>query len=337
MATIYNPPPVPGAVGGNNTQLPYMSLGGTGGYISSITPNNTGVGGAGGMVPNAANAAANQKTMQQLLASLQQQSTQARTDQNAQYQNLLASVAGTQGQVLGSFDNAASLLGTQGTSSKQDVADNLVKQNASTEQDTVNRGIGNTTIRSNLLAGNGVAAQKADQSIDENVAGQQANLMTQKAGAQLQLGNLSADSILSKNIQSPDTSAYLNLLAQLGQSTGAAGGALGAVAGGLKATASGGAGGGGGGGAALGGMAASGGGGGGGAAGAGGYYSNGGAAGSAGVSDASKSEAAFFAGGAQDGKSQYDQALQNLHSTQGFVSDAQYRSLAKQYGVPSEV
>lgn len=195
------------------------------GRVVSMTPNGSApqsmssgaAPAAGGMDPN---------LLKKLLASLNTSSADAKTAQNQQYSDLMGSVAGTKGEVNGAYNSASGLLAGQGASAHQSVADNLVHQNATSEQDLMNRGLGNTTIRSSVLRGNDTAAQKANQSIDEGVAGQQAGLLQNKAGALANLGQLNADSILSKHVEGPDMNAYLQLLQQLGGNAGQMGSAL---------------------------------------------------------------------------------------------------------------
>lgn len=198
--------------------------------IPTIAPSGAmGAAGAGGP---------NEDIIKKLLATLQAQTATANAAKDSQYNSLLGSVGNTKASVLGAYDQAGTLLQGQGASAKQDIADTLVNQNGKSEQDLINRGLGNTTIRSSVLRGNQTAATKASSAVDENIAAQNSNLLTQKAGALGNLGNLEADSILSKSIQGPDMSQYLALLQQLGQNGGAgAGGGGGGFGGRVNASA----------------------------------------------------------------------------------------------------
>lgn len=189
--------------------------------VVSVTPT----GGSSGNSP-AINTKGTSDLLKQLLASLSGQGDAANKAGEAQYADLLKSVGGTKTAVGGNYADALGLLSGAGTTALADINTNLAQTNARTEQDAISRGIGNTTIRSNLLAGNEAQAQRNRNSVTENVAAQKAGILQNQAGSNLSLGNLEADSILSKRIQAPDQSAYLSLLSQLGQSLGQSGGSV---------------------------------------------------------------------------------------------------------------
>jgi len=158
-----------------------------------------------------------------IMERLQGQWDAANAAGESQYQNLLGSVSNTRGEVGGIFDRAESMLEGQGTAARTRIESNRVKNLGTTENDLINRGLGNTTVRTSARRGVNVDAERAEQAVDEQVSGQRAGLLTQRAGAAAGIGNLEADAILSRRNQGPDPSIYANLLAQYGQSGGGGG------------------------------------------------------------------------------------------------------------------
>lgn len=185
-------------------------------YSSRRSPATPMPGGSGG----AAAPAASNVNIQDILSRLQSSWDAANAAGETQYNNLLSSVNDTKSQVGGMYDQASSLLSGMGTSARTRVESQRKSNLGSTENDLINRGLGNTTVRTNARRGVNSDAERANESIDENVAGAQSGLLTQKAGATADLGRLSADSILSRQNQGPDASTYASLLASLGQSGG---------------------------------------------------------------------------------------------------------------------
>lgn len=273
-------------------------------------------------------------TLNNLIASLDSQSQAAKTDQLAQYNNLLNSVAATKKSILGKggmYSKAGAMLANQGVSAKADIDEQTKNQLGSTEQDLISRGLGNTTIRSNMLNGVQRQGQREKTRVDESVAAARAGLLERQAGMASQLGGLEADSILSKSIEGPDLSQYLNLIAQLsaantsraaattprtmfsnmGSVTALNGGSsfnsAGASAGGASATSS----------SPAGGAAGTG-------AAAGEYY-RGSAAGTAAADNTVTTPA--------DNQSAYEAELGRLRASQGIVYDSQYRRLKDKYGI----
>lgn len=149
-------------------------------------------------------------TLDALIQQLTSANDAANSDSQKQYKTLLDSIAATQRSILGN-KGAGGYLANAGqqaiVDTKQATADSLGKAN----QDLINSGLGNSTIKTSALAGIANKGQQSLNNINEAVAGQ-------KAGLGLDLGKLNADAILSKQNQGPDMSMYLQLIRQLAAS-----------------------------------------------------------------------------------------------------------------------
>jgi|GEM_PF-3593628 len=139
-------------------------------------------------------------------------------DSLAQYKNLLASVNRTKADVGGLFRKAFGQLKGYGKSAMQDIADQQVTQTGQAMQDAISRGLSNTSLAMNALRGASLDADKKRLLLRDQIAGQKSNLLTQQAGMNFNLGNLMADSILSRQNQGPDMGLYMQLIQQLAAS-----------------------------------------------------------------------------------------------------------------------
>jgi hypothetical protein len=139
-----------------------------------------------------------------LIAQLQGSQDAANKSGLAQYQNLLDSVNNTSNGILGKHG----LLNTAGQQAIYDTKQNTANSVGAANQSLLSRGLYNSTIAPNVIAGIKDKGQQSINNINEQVAGQ-------KAGMTLDLGKLNADAILSKSNQTPDMSMYLKLIQQL--------------------------------------------------------------------------------------------------------------------------
>lgn len=152
--------------------------------------------------PNGANAGANYNTgvLNNLMASYKTASAKAQADQLAQYQQLMQGVTGY-------TKNINALSDQVGAGNQQLIARQGANTKGQAEQDLISRGLGNTTIRSSVLAG-----------VDKNTALAQAqnasSVAQQKIGTQMGLSQMYGDALLSKNVQGPGNE-YLSLISQL--------------------------------------------------------------------------------------------------------------------------
>lgn len=171
------------------------------GQISSITPT-----------PNNQQASGNAAAIASLLETLKGGSERANADSLKQHDALMASVTGAQGKV-------DKYLGQLGQTGETRIAENQAKAKGSTEQDLISRGLGNTTVRQTALRGVDRDAEVARQALGESIA-------QQKIGTTMGLTNMYGDALLSRQNQAPDMSLYLQLLQQLGATSGQMAGSL---------------------------------------------------------------------------------------------------------------
>ena len=154
-----------------------------------------------------------------LLQGLQGQYESANAAGLERYQNLLSTVEGVSSRVLGEgglFDQRTNLMSGFGQTASREIGERETAALAESEQDLVTRGLGNTTIRGTARRGIRADTEKARGALTENIAGMQSGLLGQRAGAEMDIGRLTADSILSRQDIPPDMGLYANLLQALG-------------------------------------------------------------------------------------------------------------------------
>lgn len=144
-----------------------------------------------------------------------------------QYQNLLGTVSGVKSNVLGPnglYDQAAALQSGMGTAQNTAINQGETKAKAQSDQDLTSRGLGNTTVRSTAQRGIASDATNARSAVAESVAGAKAGLLTQRAGAEQNIGNMQGDAILSKTSTPNNMNLYAQLIQQLMANGGGGGG-----------------------------------------------------------------------------------------------------------------
>jgi hypothetical protein len=174
-----------------------------------------------------------------LLKALQGQNDSANKDGMAQYENLLKTVGGVQSDVLGMgglYDQAAGAMDSMGNSARRRITEGTTQKKAQASQDLVSKGLFNTTIGSSVNRGIDSDAERSMQDVDEQVSGARAGLLTQKAGATMNIGSLMADSILSRRNQGPDMGLYANLLQALTSAGGGSGSPFGSGGSGISSS-----------------------------------------------------------------------------------------------------
>lgn len=186
-----------------------------------------------------------------LLNSMQTSNESANQAGLERYQGLLSSVEDTGATVSGLYGKALGLAGNLGTTGRRDIENRATQEAAATDQDLTSRGLGQTTIRQSAIRDVSDRAMQNKQRLNESVAGMQAGILGQQAGAEGAQGNLMANAILSRQDQTIDPGIYASLIQQLMASGGQMAGGGNATGGGVApritgASASGGGGGGGG-------------------------------------------------------------------------------------------
>lgn len=149
------------------------------------------------------------------------QDAQRRADEarKAQQEQLTQAIADLAAQVGGTFDQAQANLIGLGESARTREERRGTRTLAAGQQDLTNRGLGNTTLGANLRRDVDEDVGLRLANIDEGVRAQFAQLLGQRAGSQLQIGNLLTNAIQSQNIQGPDLGLFAQLLAQSQGST----------------------------------------------------------------------------------------------------------------------
>ena len=154
-----------------------------------------------------------------LLKGLQGDYDAANTAGLERYGHLMGQVHEVKNQVLGEggiFDQQKNLMSGYGETASRDIGERETKALAESEQDLVTRGLGNTTIRGTARRGIRADTEKARGALTENIAGMQAGLLGQRAGAEMDIGRFLADARLSRQDIPPDMGMYANLLQSLG-------------------------------------------------------------------------------------------------------------------------
>jgi len=130
------------------------------------------------------------------------------------YKDLLASIDTLSKQIgkEGTFGEAEALLGRIGEAARADITTQAARAKATSEQDLISRGLGQTTIRESAKRGISADEAKALQAQSESEAAQKAGLLTQRAGSELALGQLKAGAIQGREDVGPDLATFASLI-----------------------------------------------------------------------------------------------------------------------------
>ncbi len=161
----------------------------------------------------------------------------ANTANLERYQQLLSVIdtLGKQVGAEGTFGQAQQLLSQVGEAAQTRIGEQAIKARASTSQDLISRGLGSTTIRQASMRGIRADEERARQAAAEGTAGQQAGLLTQRAGMEAQIGGMKAGAIEGRFDEGPDLSMFASLIQAAGGTAGG-GGAAGGGGGGVTRT-----------------------------------------------------------------------------------------------------
>lgn len=219
-----------GSSGGGGGQSPLLGGGGSGGSTTSTTGSTSSLGG-GGMTPFIKSVTTNTNSnnsglIQQLIQTLSQGTADANKAGMAQYTNLLNAVKGGSSAAMGMYKQAGQQIDNFGASQKQDIEQTRLNERGQDTQDLIGKGLGNTTILNNMLGGADTRATRANTNLGGTIAGMKSGLLTQQAGAKIDLTRLMGDSILSKQNTAPDMGMILSLLQSLGGTGGGSGARL---------------------------------------------------------------------------------------------------------------
>jgi hypothetical protein len=107
----------------------------------------------------------------------------------------------------GGFNSALAGMDSYGTKEKQALKNQLAFNNGKSEQDAISRGLGNSTVRSGLLAQNQRTFNEGMTGVNENVARDRNALLTGGAGS-------IASFIANRNDNAPDLGMFAGLMQQ---------------------------------------------------------------------------------------------------------------------------
>jgi len=114
--------------------------------------------------------------------------------------------------VEGTYGTAMKQLETLGTAGRTRIAEQATKAQAATEQDLMTRGLASTTIRTAARGAISRDAERARQELEERVSTSKAGLLTQRAGAELQIGGMRAGVMERRADVGPDMALYASLI-----------------------------------------------------------------------------------------------------------------------------
>lgn len=154
-------------------------------------------------------------TANDLIKQYQQAQDQANTANQQRYTQLLDMIGNLGTQVGSTYGEAMKNASTIGQTAKTQTQQNYLKNLGTADQNLISRGLGNTTIRSSVRRGIASDKNLAMQGINEQVAAQLAQILQNRAGAELGIGQLKANAIQSRNDIGPNLSTYASLIQQL--------------------------------------------------------------------------------------------------------------------------
>lgn len=130
------------------------------------------------------------------------------------YQQLLGHIdtLGQQVGAQGTFGQAEQLMSQIGGAARTEIQDQALKTAAQAEQDLITRGLGNTTMRTAAQRGVSADTQKALAAQSEREAAARAGLLTQRAQAEMGIGQMKAGAIEGRQDTGPDLNMFASLL-----------------------------------------------------------------------------------------------------------------------------
>lgn len=135
-----------------------------------------------------------------IIRQMQQQEAQRREDALSRYAqaNNLAGQLTDQIGAMGTYGAAESQLDMVGDAARERIGQSATQQFAQADQDLVNRGLGNTTVRSSVQRGISMDEQRAKNELDEGIAAQRSGLLERRADSEFRSGVNEIDTLLSR-------------------------------------------------------------------------------------------------------------------------------------------
>jgi hypothetical protein len=150
------------------------------------------------------------------LASLQNQQNSFNVGQEARFARINRRAASTRRRAVAANRRALKAAKKIGRAQKREIGRQAVKSKAGSTQSLTSRGLGNTTIVEQQSRAIDEDANRARAEVDEQIAGRQMAIHSQRAGLEESLGRFGVDTLLSRRDQAPNISQTLQLLARLG-------------------------------------------------------------------------------------------------------------------------
>jgi len=153
----------------------------------------------------------NLQSILDLFKSSQKKANKANEERYAQLLKSLETLSAQVGQA-GTFGEASKLMENIGTAARTRIAEQTQKALGAGEQDLISRGLAGSTVRGSMRRGVRSDEARALQEQSESEAGMKAGLLTQRAGAELDIGRMRAGAIQGRTDLGPDLGMFSSLL-----------------------------------------------------------------------------------------------------------------------------
>lgn len=163
---------------------------------------------------------AKQFDYESILANFRQLHEQANQANESRYQDILRNEALTQETVGGTYGQMEGLLENLGQAESERIGITDVQEKARAEQDLISRGLGNTTIRESVRRGIGEDTARSQRALTEQVGRQKAGVLQGRAGAEERMGSSLSRFMEARTDQGPDMGQLSALLSQAGAGVG---------------------------------------------------------------------------------------------------------------------
>lgn len=159
-----------------------------------------------------------QFNINELIASLKTSQDEANAAGLARFKGLTGRLGNIRKRTLGPggiFDQQQANQNQLGATAGLQIGDAETQNLASSEQDLISRGLGNTTVRSAVRRGVQSDATRQRGALSESLAAGQNDLLGRRAAADFDIGRFQTDLGLSRQDQGPDQALYLDLIRRI--------------------------------------------------------------------------------------------------------------------------
>lgn len=146
---------------------------------------------------------------------------QANAANEQRYQDILGTIGAERTNQGTYYDQVANLLEQTGQVDRTRIGQNLQKDLASSEQDLISRGLGNTTIRQGARNDLQDRSELAQQALSEQIANQQATLTQNRAQTDERMTNLLTNVMQARSDTGPNLDTFAQLMMQAAAGQGA--------------------------------------------------------------------------------------------------------------------